>query len=100
MTALASGGFTLTPNTAYAGPQARTMSTVRAVPFTSPAAEFDAVLAGAVDVGFIPLADVPAIAASVTSGDGQVRGVSPGNGPATARDTRGHAEPRRRPQAA
>ena len=58
-----SGAFTLTPNTAYGGPHARTMSTVQAVAFTSSAAEFDAVLAGAVDVGFIPLADVPEVGA-------------------------------------
>ena len=52
------GAFTLTPNTAYGGPHARTMSTLQAIPFTSPEAEFDAVLAGDVDVGFIPLIDV------------------------------------------
>jgi peptide/nickel transport system substrate-binding protein len=39
------GAFTLTPNSAYGGPHARTMSILRAVPFTSPAAEFDAVRA-------------------------------------------------------
>ncbi len=53
-----SGAFTLTPNTAYGGPHARTMSAMRAVPFISPEAEFDAVRAGSVDVGFIPLIDL------------------------------------------
>jgi peptide/nickel transport system substrate-binding protein len=56
-----SGAFTLTPNTAYGGPHAHAMSTFQAVPFTSPTAEFDAVRAGGVDVGFIPLIDVPEV---------------------------------------
>jgi peptide/nickel transport system substrate-binding protein len=56
-----SGKFRLTPNTAYGGPHAHTMSTLQAVPFTSPTAEFDAVRAGDVDVGFIPLIDVPEV---------------------------------------
>jgi len=63
-----SGAFTLTPNPAYGGPHARTMSAVRAVPFTSPAAEFDAVRAGAVDVGFIPLRDITRVSAVKASG--------------------------------
>jgi peptide/nickel transport system substrate-binding protein len=62
------GGFTLTPNTAYGGHHARTMSTVQAVPFTSPEAEFDAVRAGGVDVGFIPLIDVKEAGAVKASG--------------------------------
>jgi peptide/nickel transport system substrate-binding protein len=62
------GGFTLTPNTAYGGPHAATMSTVRAIPFTSPEAEFDAVRAGGVDVGFIPLIDVKEAGAVKASG--------------------------------
>ena len=53
-----SGAFTLTPNTAYGGPHSRTMSTLRAIPFTSPESEFEAVLTGRVDVGFLPLTDV------------------------------------------
>jgi peptide/nickel transport system substrate-binding protein len=63
-----SGAFTLTPNTSYGGPHARTMSALRAVPFTSPPAEFDAVRAGAVDVGFIPLRDVTQVGAVKASG--------------------------------
>lgn len=63
-----SGAFTLTPNTSYGGPHARTMSALRAVPFTSPPAEFDAVRTGAVDVGFIPLADVTQVGAVKASG--------------------------------
>jgi peptide/nickel transport system substrate-binding protein len=63
-----SGDFTLTPNTAYGGPHARTMSALRAVSFTSPAAEFDAVRAGAVDVGHIPSIDLPEV--GVVKADG------------------------------
>jgi peptide/nickel transport system substrate-binding protein len=59
----ASGAFTLTPNTVYGGPHARTMSAVRAVSFTSQAAEFNAVRAGGVDVGYLPLADVAQVGA-------------------------------------
>jgi len=63
-----SGDFTLTPNTAYGGPHARTMSDLRAVSFTSPAAEFDAVRAGAVDVGFVPSIDIPEVGAVKAGG--------------------------------
>jgi len=63
-----SGAFTLTPNTAYLGPHARTMSTVRGVPFSSLRAEFDAVRAGGVDVGYIPLSDVAQVAAVKAKG--------------------------------
>jgi peptide/nickel transport system substrate-binding protein len=63
-----SGKFTLTPNTAYGGPHARTMSTVQAVPFTSPTAEFNAIRAGAIDVGYIPWTDVPRVGAVKASG--------------------------------
>jgi peptide/nickel transport system substrate-binding protein len=62
------GGFTLTPNAAYGGPHAEAMSAFRAVPFTSPEAEFDAVRAGGVDVGFIPLFDVKEAGAVKASG--------------------------------
>jgi peptide/nickel transport system substrate-binding protein len=63
-----SGAFMLTPNTAYSGPHAHTMSTVQAIPFTSPTAEFDAVRSGAVDVGFIPLVDIPEVKVVKASG--------------------------------
>ncbi len=62
------GAFTLTPNTAYGGPHASKISALRSVPFTSPAAEFDAVRAGFVDVGFIPLIDVTRVGAVKASG--------------------------------
>jgi peptide/nickel transport system substrate-binding protein len=64
----ASGAFTLTPNIAYGGPHAHTMSALKAIPFTSPTAEFDAVRTGAVDVGDIPSIDIPEVGAVKASG--------------------------------
>jgi peptide/nickel transport system substrate-binding protein len=54
-----SGAFTLSPNASYGGPHATTESTISFVPFTSDAAEFNAVKAGSVNVGYLPLTDVP-----------------------------------------
>jgi len=54
-----SGAFTFAPNKTYGGPHATTESTIEFVPFTSDAAEFNAVKAGTVDVGYLPLTDVP-----------------------------------------
>jgi peptide/nickel transport system substrate-binding protein len=53
------GGYTMTPNAAYGGPHATKVSTFQALPFTSDAAEFNAVLAHQVDVAQVPLEDVP-----------------------------------------
>ena len=61
-----SGAFTFAPNSAYGGPHATTESTVQFVPFTSDAAEFNAVKAGTIDVGYLPLTDVPQ-SSSITS---------------------------------
>jgi peptide/nickel transport system substrate-binding protein len=55
----ASGAYTLTPNPDYGGPRAPRVSTFEAVPFNSEAAEFNAILAGQIDVAQVPLADVP-----------------------------------------
>jgi peptide/nickel transport system substrate-binding protein len=55
----ASGAYTLTPNPDYGGPHATRVSTFQAVPFTSETAEFNAILAGQIDVAQVPLADVP-----------------------------------------
>jgi peptide/nickel transport system substrate-binding protein len=52
------GAYTLTPNPAYGGPHAKKVSTVQVVPFTSDTAEFDAVRAGSIDVGYLPLTDI------------------------------------------
>jgi peptide/nickel transport system substrate-binding protein len=54
-----SGAYTMVPNTTYGGPHATTESTINAVSFTSDDAEFNAVKAGKIDVGYVPLTDVP-----------------------------------------
>jgi peptide/nickel transport system substrate-binding protein len=53
------GAYTLVPNTSYGGPHATPMSAFQAVPFVSDTAEFDAIKAGGIDVGQVPLDDVP-----------------------------------------
>ena len=53
------GAFTMVPNTTYSGPHANPMSTYVGVPFTSNAAEWNAVKTGSVDFGYVPQEDVP-----------------------------------------
>jgi peptide/nickel transport system substrate-binding protein len=60
------GSMTMSPNTTYGGPHASPQSTASFVSFTSDAAEFNAVKAGQIDVGYVPLTDVPQ-ASSLTS---------------------------------
>ncbi len=60
------GAYTMVPNPAYGGPHAAVESDFQSVPFTSDQAEFNAIKAGTVDVGYVPLPDVPQIG-SVTS---------------------------------
>jgi peptide/nickel transport system substrate-binding protein len=55
------GGFTMTPNPTYGGPHATKESVVQEVPFTSDTAEFNAVKAGKIDLGYVPLPDVPQV---------------------------------------
>ena len=55
------GAFTMVPNTTYSGPHANPMSTYVGVPFTSNAAEWNAVKTGSVDFGYVPQEDVPQI---------------------------------------
>jgi len=57
------GGFTMVPNTRYSGPHANPMSNYVGVPFTSDAAEWNAIKSGAVDFGYVPSQDVPQIPA-------------------------------------
>jgi len=52
------GAFTMSPNPVYGGPHADKISTLQADPFTSDTAEFDAVRAGKIDVGYLPLTDI------------------------------------------
>ncbi|MGH3206008.1 MAG: ABC transporter substrate-binding protein [Streptosporangiaceae bacterium] len=55
------GAFTMAPNTAYSGPHATPESNYQGVPFTSNAAEWNAVKTGSVDFGYIPQEDNPQI---------------------------------------
>jgi peptide/nickel transport system substrate-binding protein len=55
------GAFTMVPNTSYSGPHASPESDYTGVPFTSNAAEWNAVKAGSVDFGYVPEEDVPQI---------------------------------------
>jgi len=55
----ASGAFTMSPNQAYGGPHAKTVSKYSSVPFTSDSAEDNAILTGSLDVGYVPLASLP-----------------------------------------
>jgi peptide/nickel transport system substrate-binding protein len=55
------GAFTMVPNTGYSGPHASPMSNYQGVPFTSNAAEWNAVKTGSVDFGYVPQEDVPQI---------------------------------------
>jgi peptide/nickel transport system substrate-binding protein len=52
------GAFTMAPNSSYGGPHAAKVSALRAVPFLSDTAEFDAVRTGSIDVGYLPLVDI------------------------------------------
>jgi peptide/nickel transport system substrate-binding protein len=54
-----SGAFTMTPNPTYGGPHAAQPSVFQVVPYTSDTAEFNAVKAGKIDIGYVPLTDVP-----------------------------------------
>ena len=56
-----SGAFTMSPNRAYGGPHARTVSEYSSVPFTSDTAEENAIRSGSLDIGYMPLADLPQI---------------------------------------
>ncbi len=54
----ATGYAVLVPNAAYAGPGHPTIARLAEVPFTSDAAEFDALRAGAIDYGYVPYEDI------------------------------------------
>ena len=55
------GGFTMVPNTRYSGPHADPMSNYVGVPFTSNAAEWNAIKSGSVDFGWVAEEDFPQI---------------------------------------
>ncbi len=56
----ASGNISFVPNPTYSGPVKPTLTKFSEVPFTSEPAEFNALAAGQVNVGFLPIGDVTA----------------------------------------
>ena len=59
------GEVTLVPNSSYSGPQKATV-TVEELPFTSDSSEFDALLGGNLDVGWMPQEDATQATKSAT----------------------------------
>ena len=55
------GAFTMVPNITYSGPHATPESNYVGVPFTSNAAEWNAIKTGSVDFGYVPQEDAPQI---------------------------------------
>lgn len=53
------GHATFVPNTSYSGPVKPTISQFEEIPFTDESSELNALLGGQVDMGYLPLADVP-----------------------------------------
>jgi peptide/nickel transport system substrate-binding protein len=65
---ITNGAFTMTPNATYGGPHAKVYPTLQLVPFTSDTAEVNAVKAGSVDVGYMPLQDIAQLRSVEASG--------------------------------
>ncbi len=53
------GAYTMAPNPAYGGPHSAKVPTLQAIPYTSDTAEFNAVLSHSIDIGYMPLTDIP-----------------------------------------
>jgi peptide/nickel transport system substrate-binding protein len=62
------GGYTMAPNPRYGGPKSAKVPTVQAIPYTSDTAEFNAVLSHSIDIGYMPLNDVPQLGAVKAAG--------------------------------
>lgn len=67
-------GYSFVPNTMYSGPQKPTIDRLTFKFFTSDTAEYNALRSGAVDVGFVPPANLPAKQPSETVGRSPIRG--------------------------
>jgi peptide/nickel transport system substrate-binding protein len=61
-------GYTLAPNPSYGGPHSAAVPALQAIPYTSDTAEFNAVLLKGIDVGYVPLTDVPRLGAVKAAG--------------------------------
>jgi peptide/nickel transport system substrate-binding protein len=70
----ASGNVTMIPNKAYSGPVKPKLDKFVELPFTSDSAQFNALAAGKVDVGFLPPSDVTSPATT----SGGACGIQPG----------------------
>jgi peptide/nickel transport system substrate-binding protein len=53
------GAYTMAPNPTYGGPKSAKVPTLKAVPYTSDTAEFNAVLSKSIDIGYMPATDIP-----------------------------------------
>jgi peptide/nickel transport system substrate-binding protein len=53
------GAYTMAPNPSYGGPHSAKVPGLQAIPYTSDTAEFNAVLSHSIDIGYMPLNDVP-----------------------------------------
>jgi peptide/nickel transport system substrate-binding protein len=53
------GDYSMAPNALYSGPHAKVVSPIQTLTYTTDAAEFTALKAGAVDIGWVPTDDVP-----------------------------------------
>ena len=62
-----SGNVTFVPNTKFSGPQKPTLSKFVEVPYTSDDAEFNALAAGKLDVGYLPTQDITSPASAPAS---------------------------------
>src|SRR6516225_5879337 len=62
------GAYTMAPNPKYGGPHSAIVPTLQAVPYTSDTAEFNAVLSHSIDLGYMPLNDVPQMGAVKAAG--------------------------------
>ncbi len=62
------GAYTMAPNPTYGGPKSAKVPTLQAVPYTSDTAEFNAILSKGIDIGYMPLSDVPQMAAVKAAG--------------------------------
>jgi peptide/nickel transport system substrate-binding protein len=62
------GGYTMAPNPRYGGPHSAVVPALKAIPYTSDIAEFNAVLSHGIDIGYMPLNDVPQLGAVKAAG--------------------------------
>jgi len=60
----ASGDVTMVPNPSYSGPVKPTIAVFKEVPFTSDSSEFNSLVAGNLDYGYLPTQDITAPAKS------------------------------------